>query len=1566
MTSREHLTQARHVMLLSNDAPVLNRCAREEAHLKQRLAQSTAACALLTQQSHAAAAREERSHESRLRAQLTALLSDAPDIVLPSVTTLSTTQDSTIAAEGGGKHAAAANGCSTPRLTIARSAAVIPSPGLKSSSATAAGESATPAASPPCMVGFPDAFESSGFKSTIHWASVAYDETFLTAYGPRQCRKEAQAKMLAGTGGSAAAREAQPHRLMTAVACYLLNEVLCADAAVSKLWQEKLRQPIFDAIFSSHTIAMGQERCRAQRGGGVGSATVADAIVHRTIGPTSSLLPGHAADCSGATSFPPRTNTYTTREGFALLRLWFEEVAVEQREKASVCHRVRSLQDAMARRQMAVRFFQRRAHQAELQALFTVWRAHTRQRRANRRAMECYLMKRHHRHVEETVFLRWRRFTLRSKVEALQRRVLNLAASRDSAAREHAAALRELQDQLSRKRRQHLEEAFERDTLHSQVLDSHAMEVDALQLMLKMEKLQTVESSKWAMRWERVAKTFRPAKPCPAVPRSIWAVARALLSTEEALAAVILQHKGDQLVPSQTPGSLMPQARQQMEQVLLMWVNSIMEASPQAATWVNVDAFTCGQRAEEHGILLSQKHPSSRKSAAQRSGKVAGAGNPRCEFNIYMLVCLVRELRRCYTRAGLMEKVEEWDTPDGANEGGPSTLADCFQELAQLIVAQTCGGLYPPLLAHCPSWPLWFTAEGVFFEPASNLEGPARRRRQQQQHTTFLWLLASLLVGHVQVMWMPPFGDRVAPPLQRPAEETETLQCKHEAEMMKLTQVSFIARHAAPPARLAAVARGTSVVAPNTLLPKKRSAARPAAPFPARAATRASSAATAVENTEGEAAAGWGMTLEAALRARCQEARGSTRSSGSSVLSGTDLRTAAGESLSDIEAFLGMEPTQVESLKGMSDTCSSEGEDDKDRLVDGLLHELFKAEDAEAQQRRTMRLQGGGCGRQTCDTAAAAGTARPVDGNLSKGATILTAEQLRLLRSLPGRSFGFDTLRPIATAPSKAAPEAGVPLTTHSSTASYASAASLYSFLVNTLNDTVARQQWHGLARIVTSLVVRFHVLDYEETTRLVAMLETARESHADWKSARVSHPSPMPGSGSPAAGLPPVPVGCTPAMTTKKNACEGAAGVDNPRSSGRIAARLVPTAPSQLSQPPPARWPTNKVQRHLDRARGFPRTTIASDSGATPSLEEVEHAVPVTSAQALATTVTSVMLGEELRRHGAHEEGSAQESFSNNSPAGYSGQTLTSLGPCPFSDPPNSTEASSMMVPLLSSEIHTPVIPTAAFLSADGDAYGVEQYAAEATNHSSGITPKYRRVSRSATTENARTIAATTKKAGKHDSAGVLARDQGAEDSRPQADAPAPPVRMHETAQQPFKGTQDAYSGTLVHDTAAFAEAHARASTRYSAQSPPPSARAEHTAAASATSTGSACLWATENVLAPLPNACSSSSAAPSSRPSDTPWTASGTYISPTNVTLQVPLPPTLPAPALPPSLPPPPAPLAAPPSPSPPSAPASNDLPDPTTVPQNPLSPLVLHAAPPPQSGAQKGRKDHFQMRP
>lgn len=1238
---RQRRAQARHLALLASDAPVMNRCSKEEAHLKQRLAQSTAAITRSARQNQAAAEREERARETHLQAQFAAILSKTPEIQVPGLTT---SHELTAAADADSSRGDAAQqrGAAVLHRPVATAAA--PSTTFDSAAVIAAPSSSPPA----CLLGFPEPYATSGFKSIVQWASVALDETFLTAYGPRRLREETQTS----TVDAASARDALPHRLMAAVACYVLNEVLCADATLSSLWQDKLRQPVFDAVFSSQTIASGQEKRKAYQGHGAAGneAARSHVIVQRTLGAAASssdaeennlaITPFPAATADGAAPaeppFPPRTNCYVTRDDFAVMRLWTEEVTAEQREKVLVCRRVRSLQQLMERRMQLLQVYQRQTNVAMLRSIFTAWRTHTRQSRAHRAAVERYLVNRHSRVLEENVFLRWRRVTLQTKVESLQRRMLNIVAEREEAARQHTVDLAAVQEQLSSERHHHQQASYEQQALQTQILESHSMEVEALRLVLSQQRAQTAEVGRWARRWERLAKTFRPARLCPAVPPAMWSLTEALYDSEEAVVTMVLGKGGDRRVLQQMPYSVILPVRERLERLLLAWVNSVMEKSPLASSWVPLKSFIHGRSAHPRSILVSQKAEADPSSPSRN----AAADSCLTEFGVFTLMTFIRELRRLYILAGKMTDLDGTDSRlprsagNGTFGGGGISLAKCFRDVVQLLSVQTSGGLYPSLLTHCASLSRWFNPDGIFGGPVKSFEGAGRERRLQ--HRMFVWLLTTLLVGHIRMAVLAPAGEK-DDGLPPPASAAVSLRSSREAEMEKIPHINFpveaVAAASAPSPRETDTkgaknpfSRGTTVVAQNTLLPKKTQNAPSSAASTKSSGVARDGTATfasgsphralgAVAQADDPAALLRStVTLETALLERSQRP-------------GAAL-TDAEDSLSDIEAYLGLLTTQSRSLRtqdsqrsraattvagqkgaaadntvnNTANGNSRGGDGDDDDLVKGLLQQLVEARDAAAQSRRVRRLR-----RQAAnnDAGTKEDTEEPLspflngadsdgegDGEDSNGdtqnsatcrlegrtAAVLTEGQLRILRSLPARSCAFDALRPIpAVAKASSSPtEAGNKVQDDAPPAGGPSG-KFYSFLLNTLEDVTRRQQWAGLARVVTSLVVRFRILDDVEDGAWCSDVLPASREEAQKKETATAVSSPSSSSAAAVAqsarlpAIPPTAAAAAgqaaPQEAKKANAAEGSSSARGRSCGPRTPAPLMPSRLPQSSR---------------------------------------------------------------------------------------------------------------------------------------------------------------------------------------------------------------------------------------------------------------------------------------------------------------------------------------------------------------------------------------------------------------
>ncbi|KPI87290.1 hypothetical protein ABL78_3627 [Leptomonas seymouri] len=1212
---RQRKAQARHLELLSSDAPVMNRCAKEEVRLKQRLAQSTAALTRSARQNLTAVEREEHARDTQLQAQFTDILSKSPGIHVPC---LATSNNVDIAAGAAPPFAVenscrskpcAASECTRPEFSVVPSHAADVSEGIVVPSLSS---------SPAFLLGYPEPFENSGFKSVVRWASVSYDETFLTAYGPRRLREEMKKGTMAEVCGLPTARDARPHRLMAAAACYLLNEVLCANPTLSSLWQEKLRQPIFDAVFSPQSIVEAQEKRKAYQSNGkaTNEAVRSHVIVQQTLNSAAATtpntseegdeVPAGAAPSPIESAFPPRVNVYATRGDFASMRLWTEEVTAEQREKAIVCRRLRNLQHVMERRMQLLQVYQKQMNVRVLRCIFTLWRTHTRQCRTHRAAMERFLENRRCRVLEENAFLRWRRAALQSKVELLQRRLLSIVAGREEAARQHAAALAAAQEQLNSEWRRHQQAAYEQDALHTQMLESHSVEVEALRLVLHQQRVQAAEMGKRSRRWERLAKTFRPAHPCPAVPPSMWSSVRALYTSEKSIAATMLSRSAEERARYQLPGSVIIPVQERLERLLLAWVNSIMEKSPLASSWVPLEKFMHGRITHPRSILVSQK--SGIDEATRARGSMASGANAQLtgmkEFGVYALMMLVRELRRRYVLAGAMPDADiaEPQLPCGdTSKGEADPVTKCFHEVVQLLSAQTCAGLYPSLLMHCPSLSRWFSPEGVFGGPLKSFEGSRKARRLQ--HTMFIWLLTSLLVGHIRLTILAPAGEK-DDGLPQPASDAANLRGSREADADALPLLNFFADTAAAAAASLGIegdaktskstaapntsSRGTSIVSKNTLLSKKVSTAASA-----KGSKFSSQLAKAITLIESAGAPPKGtVTLEMALRERSQQVE-------------VELPDFE-DSLADIEAYLGLLSAQSRTLRksernreratsaaGSKETTmegsENNTEENDDDLVNALLRQLVEARDAAAQRRRIrrMRIAEGSGGKaednddsegdtQKDDSAENDVSPRHLEGQKS---TILTEGQLRILRSLPLRSSAFDTLRPIpspttkplpastddpsATAPSQQEQAAATPPTGERS-------GKFYSFILNVLEDVTRRQQWADVARVVTSLVVRFHILDDVEdgAQRSKILLASREESQEDEPVHRPSS-SRLPSVRSAVACDADAP-GPKRDSAGMQNTAAATVGSSPPRLAslnGRVAAKLVPSRPS-LSEP--------------------------------------------------------------------------------------------------------------------------------------------------------------------------------------------------------------------------------------------------------------------------------------------------------------------------------------------------------------------------------------------------------------
>ncbi|CAD2212925.1 hypothetical protein AGDE_16351 [Angomonas deanei] len=276
------------------------------------------------------------------------------------------------------------------------------------------------------------------------------------------------------------------------------------------------------------------------------------------------------------------------------------------------------------------------------------------------------------------------------------------------------------------------------------MLESHLSETNTLRLALSKKYRTCVLLRQVARRWERLAKTLRPQRLCPAVPKGLLLLGVRVRRFEEELA-----------IGATNIAFRSPLIHRTLELFLLRWVNGVMAKARERHYWHPVKALerTKLQLAHEPGL------PSS--------------GDRRAFFTGMSLLYLVRELRWRYgllapvrseaddvggtmrqyawlrqrgdREGGEMESLTQLppapsglDQPeDHQNEDESQALHSLFAELVEVLYLPTQEGLQPPLLMHCPSL-------DQFFGPSHLLHPIAP--------VNMMWILSALFVGYVSVL----------------------------------------------------------------------------------------------------------------------------------------------------------------------------------------------------------------------------------------------------------------------------------------------------------------------------------------------------------------------------------------------------------------------------------------------------------------------------------------------------------------------------------------------------------------------------------------------------------------------------------------------------------------------------------------------------------------------------------------------------------------------------------------------------------------------------------------------
>lgn len=784
-------------------------------------------------------------------------------------------------------------------------------------------------------IGFPLSFDDSGFHSVLRWAETSYEETVVVALGPGvDTAKRRQMEM--------------PHRLLSSVTCYLLNEVLLRDPNVRDLWR-KLRCSLFDAVFSpnlilvemakrsaaSNAAANGNGRGRKRdgacllggeeanwRGGGFLDGVPPPPVPRRAVEKEPGVLD----------TVPQRSSVYDNVFDFSSYCMWTEEVQQAKRMNDVLRQRVEELKGVVAKSRTVLDMAGRRVDRYRKQFLFSTWRTYTEHMKRSRRTATLYITNARKRALLEACFLKWRRVPIQEKVTLLQTELADLKRKLQMAEETHNVEVTKLTTALRNSQDTIQDMTLKDEALRNQMLESHRVESLGLKTALTTATRNVNLLTNNSRRWERLAKTLRPTELCRSVPKQMMTV------------VLELKHLEDEVLrPSAVAGGGVQQhsaraALTLLEQLLMKWVNFIMQGSPAYRKgWVVVG-----------GIARHLSAPiGSSQAAGQSATNTAGPGrsgtlmsdilesHDTSLFGPASLLCLVRELTRQiptetpdlsaellaaqqqqkggggHTTFGIIAS-HDTELGGGVVSGKATTAIALYEELSALLHYYTCEGLCQSLMQSCPFLDVFYSPTGL-----AALTNPI----------CMVWVLAALFTGYVTSMLVDPMRNCMP--------KLPYLRCESEKSLAKRPHPSINSVISADHLNLAPavwneVAASAYIMSNNTILRKNNQS---------NAQSRRTSVqviAPSDSDRQSSPSGGAGASEEdATVLRRLRPFRVTNMSELEYVRENIDTA-------SDMDVYL-----------GRCEELLPESEEDYD--VDDILIDMIKSEDREVQNRRKER-----------------------------------------------------------------------------------------------------------------------------------------------------------------------------------------------------------------------------------------------------------------------------------------------------------------------------------------------------------------------------------------------------------------------------------------------------------------------------------------------------------------------------------------------------------------------------------------------------------------------------------
>lgn len=473
------------------------------------------------------------------------------------------------------------------------------------------------------------------------------------------------------------------------------------------------------------------------------------------------VAPADSAGASGArhhgSSKQEETGEWFVRT-CARRQLWAEGCTAAEGAVATLQEKMVELKTSMVKYDRIFDIYGRTSDRSTLRRVFRSWKVTTWRHLDHSVQLTRVFSRLTTRPKLMTAFYGWRQVVMHHRLKFSRDKEESRNAVQEAKLKSKAAELGALQRQLELET-QRLQAQADRETKkQAALLTTHAVEVRELQSMQDSKDDVILSLEKVAKRWERVAKTFRPRIQCSAAPsRALQHSAKALLKVEH------------ELIVKGPSGARFIKAREELDYMLCNWVNGILDALGSRASRLRRAAtdvrdgeallVLCKYLLKLYDPLFdegsTQIEGTSHNLNTLGTGQVVTSGGEHGAASSYVspdgtppqvaLLPRSASMLRTATSTGSFRRSQAEITPatsavfpaaSGIATPAPAPMAPAgiHALLIQTLYAGTHRGLSPPLVALCP-----FASKILHRESFLVHHHPS----------VGLWILSSLFVNHM-------------------------------------------------------------------------------------------------------------------------------------------------------------------------------------------------------------------------------------------------------------------------------------------------------------------------------------------------------------------------------------------------------------------------------------------------------------------------------------------------------------------------------------------------------------------------------------------------------------------------------------------------------------------------------------------------------------------------------------------------------------------------------------------------------------------------------------------------